>query len=328
MADPKDDITVEVGLSLDKDDVAKVTAQLKALTKALETGNEIQEKHHKLQEELRKKSEIASKRLKEQALAAKKLDDRIKGTNFALTKFNKLTKTFGDFVKKYALGSIMALTKAIKPALLGMAALTAGFAAAKLAVVATDLAVRAWNVTLKALPAALAVGLGAVAAFTAAIAEVQAANLPFYRQAGGQTQGGLANIYNTLLGDPSTAMLGAQSITATTNALMQAKVPLGQINQTVKGLGGLGFYAGGGDASAGLSNIVGAITEIGKDSNVAMSAQNLSALPSPSARWLTQSKRSAKNTSARTSKSSSPSCLRRQRSWASSPMVSMPLMAR
>ena len=136
----------------------------------------------------------------------------------------------------------MALTKAIKPALLGMAALTAGFAAAKLAVVATDLAVRAWNVTLKALPAALAVGLGAVAAFTAAIAEVQAAaNLPFYRQAGGQTQGGLANIYNTLLGDPSTAMLGAQSITATTNALMQAKVPLGQINQTVKGLGGLGF---------------------------------------------------------------------------------------
>ena len=43
MADPKDDITVEVGLSLDKDDVAKVTAQLKALTKAISDGNEIQE---------------------------------------------------------------------------------------------------------------------------------------------------------------------------------------------------------------------------------------------------------------------------------------------
>ena len=45
MADPKDDITVEVGLSLDKDDVAKSRPNSKALTKALDTGNEIQEKH-------------------------------------------------------------------------------------------------------------------------------------------------------------------------------------------------------------------------------------------------------------------------------------------
>lgn len=279
MADPKDDITVEVGLSLDKDDVAKVTAQLKALAKAIGDGNEIQAEHHKLQEKLRKETAESTKALKAKTEQARKLDDRVKRMTNSFHKINKVTSVFGNFVKKYAMGSVMALTKVMMPAVLGLAALGAGFLAAKVAVVAADLAVRAWNVTLKALPAAVAVGLGAVAAFTAAVAEVQAAaNLPFYRQAGGQTQQGLANIYNSLLGDPQTAMLGAQSITATTNALMQAKVPLGQIQQTVKGLGGLGFYAGGGDAAAGLSNIVGAITQIGKDKNASMSAQELESL--------------------------------------------------
>ena len=261
----EDDITVEVGVAVDKKDIAAAKAAIEALTKSLDKQNTLQSKQFAAQEKLKKMENDSIKR--KQSMTR------------TLDKLNKITNVFTTALTKLVTGPMKILTSLLKPAAVGIIAMGAAFSGAKIGIVAADLALRAWNVAVKSIPAAVAVGLGALATFSAAMREVSvAAQMPFYQAAGGTSASGLSNLYQSIIGDPQTAILGAQTITKTTNALMEAQVPLSRIRETVRGLGNFGFFAGRGDAGAGLSSIVEAITSIGKDPNTRMSSQELKTL--------------------------------------------------
>ena len=178
-------------------------------------------------------------------------------------KMDKMQKTLArglQPVMKAVTSSVGMLKAALLPAVIGLAGFTAALAGSKLILGAVNLGTKAWTFALKGLGAGVAVALSGVAMLASAMSELKAAaNAPFTGQSSRQLQG----IWGNLIGDPEIAAMGVDNIQSASAALLKMKVPVGDINKYMKELGDYGFYAGGGDAGKGLSQIILAMKEMG-----------------------------------------------------------------
>lgn len=194
----------------------------------------------------------------------KRLDDQHGKLNKTLNKQNRILRMGLMPGLKMITSGFSALRFAIIPAAVALAGFLAATGGAKLVLGAANLATKAWTYSLKALAAGVAVALGAISMFAAALSELKAvAALPFTGIGAGGSNQAVQGLWGSIMGDPKTAALGVDAIQSTSLALLKMKVPLADVTKYIKQLGDYGFYAGGGDAGAGLTGIIEAMKGLG-----------------------------------------------------------------
>ena len=190
----------------------------------------------------------------------KNLDNNFEGLNKRMDKMQHTLARGLMPVMKTVTTSVGMLRMALLPAVVGLAGFVASLAGSKLILGAVHLATKAWTIALKGMGAGVAVALSGVSMLASAMSELKAAaNAPFTGQSSRQLQG----IWGNLIGDPEIAAMGVDNIQSASAALLKMKVPVGDINKYMKELGDYGFYAGGGDAGKGLSQIILAMKTMG-----------------------------------------------------------------